>query len=57
MVIAVVLWASFQVRKIAGCAGAGNTGNVFPTTAPKRSRHASRHVRDARAVMHAGMAN
>ena len=27
------------------------------TTAGKRSRHASRHVRDARAVMHAGIAN
>ena len=28
----------------------------FPATAGKRSRHASRHVRDARAVMHAGIA-
>ena len=26
-----------------------------PTTAGQRSRHASRHVRDARAVMHAGI--
>ena len=24
-------WASYQIRKIAGCACAGNTGNVFPT--------------------------
>ena len=40
-----------------GCACAGNAGNVFPATAGKRSRHASRHVRDARAVMHAGIAN
>ena len=24
------LWASYQIRKIAGCACAGNTGNVFP---------------------------
>ena len=40
-----------------GCACAGNAGNVFPVTACKRSRHASRHVRDARAVMHAGIAN
>ena len=40
-----------------GCACAGNAGNVFPVTAGKRSRHASRHVRDARAVMHAGIAN
>ena len=23
-------WASYQIRKIAGCACAGNTGNVFP---------------------------
>ena len=29
----------------------------FPTTGGKRSQHASRHVRDARAVMHAGIAN
>ena len=40
-----------------GCACAGNAGNVFPATAGKQSRHASRHVRDARAVMHAGIAN
>ena len=40
-----------------GCACAGNAGNVFPATGDKRSRHASRHVRDARAVMHAGIAN
>ena len=29
----------------------------FPATAVQRSRHASRYVRDARAVMHAGIAN
>ena len=40
-----------------GCACTGNAGNVFPVTADKRSRHASRHVRHARAVMHAGIAN
>ena len=40
-----------------GCACAGNAGNVFPVTAGKRFRHASRHVRHARAVMHAGIAN
>ena len=40
-----------------GCACAGNAGNVFPVTAGKRSRYASRHVRHARAVMHAGIAN
>ena len=37
-----------------GCACAGN---IFPATAGKQSRHASRHVRDARAVMHTGIAN
>ena len=25
-------WASYQIRKIAGCACAGNAGNVFPAT-------------------------
>ena len=40
-----------------GCACAGNPGNVFSATAGKQSRHASRHVRDARAMMHAGIAN
>ena len=40
-----------------GCACAGNTGNVFPVTAGKRFRHASRPVRHARAVRHAGIAN
>ena len=39
------------------CACAGNAGNVFPATGGKRSRHASRHVRDARAMVHAGIAN
>ena len=39
------------------CACAGDAGNVFPITAGERSRHASRHVRHARAVMHAGIAN
>ena len=43
--------------KIAGCACAGNAGNVFPATAGYGSRHASRHVRHARAVMHAGIDN
>ena len=41
-------WASCQIRKIAGGACAENVGNVSPATAGKRSRHASRHVRDAR---------
>ena len=34
----------------------GMPGTSFPATAGQRSRHASRHVRDARAVMHAGIA-
>ena len=29
----------------------------FPATAGRRHRHASRHVRHARVVMHAGIAN
>ena len=34
------------------------SGNVFPATVGLWSRHASRHVRDARAaVMHAEIAN
>ena len=44
--ICITQWASYQIRKIVGCACTGNTGNVFPTTAGSRSRHASRHVRD-----------
>ena len=50
-------WASYQVRKIASCACTGNAMNVFPATAGKRTRHVSRHVRHARAVMHAGIAD
>ena len=42
-------------RQNCGCTWAGNAGNVFPDTVGKRSRHASWHVRDARAVMHAGI--
>ena len=52
-----LVWASCQIHKIAGCACAGYAGNVFPATVGKRSRHASRQVRDARAVMHAEIAN
>ena len=50
-------WASYQIRKIAGCVCAWNAGNVLPATAGWRSRHASWHVHDARSVMHAGIAN
>ena len=31
-------WASYQIRKIAGCACAGNTGSVFPATDFKGNR-------------------
>ena len=31
-------WASYQIRKIAGCACAGNAGNVFPATDFKGNR-------------------
>ena len=51
------VWASYQIRKIVVCACAGIAGDVFPATAGYRSRHASRHVRDARAVVHARVAN
>ena len=40
-------WTSCQILKISGCACAANAGNVFPSTAGRRSRHASRHVRHA----------
>ena len=39
--------ASHQIREIAGCACAGNAGNILSAT----------DVRDAHAVMHAGIAN
>ena len=31
-------WAFYQIRKIAGCTCAGNTGNVFPVTDFKGNR-------------------
>ena len=57
-----VSWTSHHIRNIADCACTGNVGNVFPAptskkTTNQRSLHASRHVRDARAVMHVGIAN
>ena len=50
-------WASCQIRKIADAHAPGVSGTFSPATAGKRSRHASRHVRHARAVMHAGVDN
>ena len=49
------------MRKIAGCACTGMPGTFSPTPASKEtasqlSRHASRHVRHARVVMHVGIA-
>ena len=32
-------WASYQIRKIVGCACAGNAGNVFPATDFKGNRY------------------
>ena len=52
-----ISWVSCQIRRIEVCACAGNVGIVFPATAGKRSRHASRHALDARAVMHVGIVN
>ena len=56
-------WAFYQTRKIADCGMRREYLETFsPTPTSKettsyRSRHASRHVRDARAVMHVGIAN
>ena len=53
-----LLW----ICKIAVCASTGNAGNVFPATDSKGNRYLTipacpRHVRDARDVMHVGIAN
>ena len=51
------LWASYQIHKIAGCAHAGNVGNI--STPPRVSdldMHHGTCVHE-RAVMHAGIAN
>ena len=57
-----IQWASYQIRKNAGCACAENAENVFPITDFKGNRsfaipHASRHVRLARVLMHVRIAN
>ena len=36
-------WVSYQIRKIAGCACAGNAGNVFPTRRLQRKPLVSDH--------------
>ena len=49
-------WASYQIRKIAVCACAGNAGNVFPTTNFKGNRWlAIPACITARAMMHVGI--
>ena len=54
-------WASYQVRKLRIALVLGMPGTFFPPTsketASKWSRHASRHVRNARVVMHVAIAN
>ena len=37
-VVGIESWASYLIRKIAGCACAGNAGNVFPATDFKGNR-------------------
>ena len=43
MHVAVGQWASYQIRKIAGCACAGNARNVFPATDLKISDSGMHH--------------
>ena len=55
-------WASYQIRKLWFAHAPGIPGTFFPPptskeTVSKRSRHASRHVLHARAVMHVRIAN
>ena len=50
------VWASYQIR-IIWLRMRQERRELFPATAGMRSRHAARHVRDARAVMHARIAN
>ena len=52
----IVPWATYQIRKIA-VGMRRESRERFPRNRGKPSRHASRHVRDARAVMHTGIAN
>ena len=51
--------ASYQMHKIVVWSCAGIAGNVFPATdtASQGFRHASRHGRHARAVLHVAIAN
>ena len=50
-------YVKFWVAHAPGMPGTFSTPPTSKETASLRSRHASRHVRDARAVMHVGIAN
>ena len=52
-----VPWASCQIRKIAGAHAPGMPGTFSLSPHVSDPDMQSRHVRDARAVMHAGIAN
>ena len=56
-----VEWTSYKIRKIAGCACAGNAGERFPRHRLQRKPLVSdpdmHHGTCARAVMHVGIAN
>ena len=49
-------WASYEIRRFAGCACAGNAGIVFPNNDFKKKRKLAIPT-CARAVMHIGIAN
>ena len=55
--IALDPWAYYPIAKIVCCACAGNAENVFSRHRGLAIRHASRHVRDTRAMMPVGIAN
>ena len=42
-VVMIAVWASYQIRKIAGCACTGNAGNVFPRRRFQRKLLVSDH--------------
>ena len=57
----IVPWASYQIRKIVGCACAGMPGASSPQPISKKplfskAPHASRCMRHARALIHVGIA-
>ena len=50
-------FAKLRVAHAPGMPGTFSPPTTSKENASKRSRHASRHVRDARAVMHVGISN